>query len=261
MKIVCLIIGFILATVVVSDPNINFNWGNNAGNIGYDKVVLPIKVLVAPTIGRTYYYALQCNFLGDDRSAIYMGIQPREPGKNLVIFSTFGTGTDSEHSQCVRGADGGSGTSCSVQYNWNLNELYYVSMQRVYMNVTHQSWEGYIVTEQGQSVLVGRFSVPSTRRGLQAGSYFFDEYFPFNGASKDPTKRKCIEYTKLSITAPLASFNNQWYPSTPTKIRVDTGKDSCAVYWNQNNARATETFLNGIYSYDLENGFLPPIPK
>jgi len=249
-------------TLVVSDPNINFNWGYNAGRTGYDKAVLPIKVTVAPSIGKSYYFALQCNFLGDDQSAIYMGIQPREEGKNLVIFSTFGTGSLSEHPQCVSGADGGSGTSCSVQFNWTLDHLYYVAMERVGMNSTSQVWQGYISTEDGQTViLVGRFSVPATRRGLQSESYFFDEYFPFNGASKDPTKRKCIEHAKLSIIAPLASYKDQWYRSNATKFRLDTGKDSCAAYWGQNNARYTEYLNNDVYSYDLENGFLPPVPK
>jgi len=261
MRLSLLVLFVTAVTLVVSDPNINFEWGEHSGTDGYDKAVLPIKVTVAPSIGKSYYYSLCCKFRGDAQSAIYMGLQPREEGKNLVIFSTFGAGTKSEHPQCVSGADGGSGTSCSVQYNWKLNTLYYVAMQRVSMNSTHQIWQGDLLSESGVEVLIGRFSVPTTRRGLKSGSYFFDEYFPFNAASKDPTKRKCIEPTKFTIIAPFASYKDEWYLSNSTKFRLDTGRDSCSMYWNQYNAKVSQYYSNGYMAYDIENGFLPPVPK
>lgn len=251
---------------VFADPNISYSLesANTVG--GYDKIVFPITVNEAPFTGRNYYYALQANFLkntdpkkGGD--AIYIGLQPREAGKNLVIFSTFGPGTTALSSNCKQGADGGSGTSCSIIYDWKPDTPYVLTMQKEYKDSTSNLdvWSGHIQNKKTlESLEIGRFSVPKERLGLTNSMYHFNEYFPFNNSKyKKPADRPCIQYSKITVYAPAGYVKNtQYLTNKINEVRLTTGKDSCAIKQNKLNYRATN--IPGTFDYINETGILDP---
>lgn len=247
-----------------ADPNISYGLESANATGGYDKVTFPITVNEAPFTGRNYYYALQADFIKDidpakGGSPIYIGLQPREEGKNLVIFSTFGTGTTALSSNCKPGADGGSGTSCSIQYDWKLDTPYVLTMQKEYKDSTANLdvWSGHIQNKKTLETLeIGRFSVPKERLGLNQSMYHFNEYFLFNYPKyKNPEDRPCIQYSKITVYAPTGYVKNKSYPTNKIKgVRLDTGKDSCAIAQNKLNYRATN--IPGTFDYINETGIL-----
>ncbi|AXI03805.1 DUF3472 domain-containing protein [Aquirhabdus parva] len=247
----------LISTVALADPQIYYTTQSPSSS-GFDQIQWPVTVNTAPSTGSTYYFALQANFIGDAKSAIYMGLQPRQANKNLVIFSTFGTGTAALSPNCHSGADGGSGTSCSIQYNWKKGTPYLLTMKRNTAESTDilQVWEGYIKdTTTQQQTQIGRFTVPTTRQGLQNSSLFFDEYFPFNAGPKDPTQRVCVPYAKLLVQSPIYGFNHVSYPATKiTGSRVEAGKDKCAIAAGTPNAKLTA--VPNSLDYVVETGFL-----
>jgi hypothetical protein len=246
-----------------ADPNISYQLAS-PGAQGYDRVEFPITVLAAPFTGANYYFALQSNFVRDvlpntPGAAMYIGLQPREAGRNLVIFSTFGSGTTALSSNCRAGADGGSGTSCSLRYEWKLNTPYLLSMVKDAAQSTAASsvWAGYIKNLTTlDSIEIGRFAVPAARLGLNSQPYHFNEYFPFNRAEyKDATLRPCVEYSQLRVSAPSGFFNAQAYATTKVlSVRQNTGKDSCAISQGKLNNRVTP--IPGTFDYLTETGIL-----
>ncbi|VWB15353.1 DUF3472 domain-containing protein [Burkholderia lata] len=257
------VVGALLAVSTMlnahADPNITAS-ATATPNGGFDRMTWDITPEVVPTnVNASYYWA---NQLSSEHGghAIYTGIQPRTQGSNLVIFSAFGTGTTPLSTNCRGGADGGAGTSCSLAYAWKPGHAYRLQVVHAQAdrNDGRSTVEGFITdVATGVTTPTGSISVPADWGGLSSSAYLFDEYFPFNGASSDPMKRSCVPYARYTTSLPHFYLKDVDYPTTERSIRLNTGKDKCAVLAGTPNARAT---LVNTSTYRLENGFLPGSP-
>ncbi|KVT09772.1 ATP synthase F0F1 [Burkholderia sp. MSMB1078WGS] len=242
-----------------ADPNISAAARSTPAG-GYDRMTWDITPIVVPTtVNRSYYWA---NQLTSERGghAIYTGIQPRTEGSNLVIFSAFGTGTTPLASNCRGGADGGSGTSCSLAYAWKPGRRYQLEIAYSVpaVNGGNATIEGFITDmAAGTRMSTGKISVPSSWGGLSRFAYLFDEYFPFNGGPKDPAQRACVPYVRYTTSLPSFYLKGVEYSTTEQSVRLGGGKDKCAVAVGTPNARST---LVNTATYLIENGFLPGSP-
>jgi len=243
----------------LADPNISAA-AKSTPATGYDRMTWEITPQVVPTsVNRSYYWAnqLTSQFGGH---AIYTGIQPRTQGSNLVIFSAFGSGTAPLSSSCSGGADGGSGTSCSIAYPWQTNHSYLLEITYTPPSDSGQNStiQGFITDEStGAKTQVGKISIPAAWGGLSRFAYLFDEYFPFSGGPSDPTLRPCVPYARYITSLPTFYLNGVDSPTTEQSVRLTAGQDSCAVTAGMPNARST---LINTSTYLLENGFLPGSP-
>lgn len=242
-----------------ADPNITAS-ATTTPKGGFDRMAWDITPEVVPdNVNASYYWA---NELSSEHGghAIYTGIQPRTQGSNLVIFSAFGTGTAPLSANCRGGADGGAGTSCSIAYAWKPGRAYRLQITHTQADRSdgRSTVEGFITdVATGITTPTGSIAVPADWGGLSRSAYLFDEYFPFNGASKDPLQRPCVPYARYTTSLPHFYLKGVDYPTTERSIRVNTGMDKCAVLAGAPNARAT---LVNTTTYLLENGFLPGSP-
>lgn len=117
MKRLSTVLGALLAVSATlnahADPSITASAATTPRD-GFDRMTWEITPEVVPTqVNASYYWANQLSSQHGGH-AIYTGIQPRTRSTNVVIFSAFGTGTAPLSANCRGGADGGSGTSCSI---------------------------------------------------------------------------------------------------------------------------------------------------
>jgi Domain of unknown function (DUF3472) len=135
----------------------------------------------------TWYWATQMGFQKGD--AFYMGLQPDFGQKTRALFSVFGPGTTPLASTCNAGADGGSGTSCSIQYDWKVGNTYRLTVTRVGANASTSTWRGTIkdlsthVTTQ-----IGKWSVLASRGMITPGNISWSEWFGGNIPCSQRTK-------------------------------------------------------------------------
>lgn len=242
-----------------ADPSITASAATTPRD-GFDRMTWDITPEVVPTqVNASYYWANQLSSQHGGH-AIYTGIQPRTRSTNVVIFSAFGTGTAPLSANCRGGADGGSGTSCSIAYPWKTGHAYRLQVTVTQANRSdgRSTVDGFITdVATGATTPTGSIAVPADWGGLSSSAYLFDEYFPFNAASKDPMQRPCVPYARYMTSLPHFYLKDVDYPTTERSIRLNTGKDKCAVLSGTPNARAT---LVNTTTYLLENGFLPGSP-
>ncbi|WP_254615183.1 DUF3472 domain-containing protein [Burkholderia pyrrocinia] len=245
-----------VSLAVQADPNISASAPQPPAG-GYDRMSWDITPEVVPTtVNRSFYWA---NLLTSEHGghAIYTGIQPRTQGSNLVIFSAFDNGTTPLATNCSGGADGGSGTSCSLALAWQTGHTY--QLEITYSAPDSDGGDATLegsITDKGTGVKTstGKIAIPASWGGLSRSAYLFDEYFPFNAGPKDPAQRVCVPYVRYTTVLPSFYLKGVEYPTTEQSIRLNTGQDKCAVAAGTPNARIT---LVNTATYRLENGFLP----
>ncbi|MET3820185.1 hypothetical protein ACVK00_006649 [Burkholderia sp. PvR073] len=242
-----------------ADPTIHAS-APTTPNGGFDRLTWDITPDVVPTtINASYYWATQVSSEHGSHP-IYTGIQPRTQSTNVVIFSAFGAGTAPLSANCRGGADGGSGTSCSIGYAWKTGHAYRLQIVHAQADRAdgRSTIEGFITdVATGVTTPTGSIAVPADWGGLSNTASVFDEFFPFNGASSDPMQRPCVPYVRYTTSLPHFYLKGVDYPTTERSIRLNTGKDKCAALTGTPNARAT---LVNTSTYLIENGFLPGSP-
>ena len=240
-----------------ADPNITYQSVSPPPGSGFDKISWSITPQVVPDgIDKSYYWANQISS-HSGHHALYTGLQPRLKSDNLVLFSVFGSGTSSLADSCRGGADGGSGTSCSITYPWKVNHSYRLDIERSSLpnDPAQQVVMGYLVDSAAKKrILIGKIAIPSAWGGLEGG-YLFNEFFPFNSASKDPQKRECIPYSKYTTSLPTFYSQGIAHPvkAVVKNIRFNAGKDHCSLRFGKNNNQLT-TLSDG--RYQIETGIL-----
>lgn len=178
--------------------DVPYDFGNAPPN-GFDEISFPIKIDEAPE-RRTFYYAMQYRFVGGDGA--YTGLQARDPGKALAIFSVWGKGTKPVASNCKGGADGEKGMSCSKMIDFDFGSKYEITVKRDKKDP--QIWRGTIrnVTKKGPSSEIGAWKLPNSYKGIEVRSGGFVEYFPQISSCND------IPYTRGFFGLPTARSGN-----------------------------------------------------
>lgn len=245
------VIPLLLSGLAYADPTIHYEAAT-----GHDYDTMSVKVRVdAMTKQRGYYWANTFIFYEGNHQG-YMGIQPRPVGsKNLAIFSVFGSGAKSTSPNCNSGADGGSGVSCRVEYEFVPGVTYQLKISQQTSDETgYNSWKGTITDlNTGQATTIGEYMTPTSWGMLWRKATFFDEWFPFNGGPKDPAQRACVPYAKLVTENPVFSRNGQQTATKVMSSSTTAGQDKCAVAHGSPNVRLTlgttqHVIENGIYS-------------
>ncbi|MEU8569778.1 DUF3472 domain-containing protein [Streptomyces pathocidini] len=137
---------------------------------GLKKLAFPLKVISQPN-APGYYWAQQYYFKSGQVG--YIGLQPRTDS-GIAIFSVFGSGTSTSHPNCRTGADGGSGTSCSVTYPYVKGRWYQLEIIQTGTN----NWTGYVVdTSTNVWTTIGSWNVSSSAGLLRPSGVGFVEYF------------------------------------------------------------------------------------
>ncbi|WP_328727242.1 DUF3472 domain-containing protein [Streptomyces sp. NBC_00259] len=138
---------------------------------GLEKLAFPLKVISQPDASG-YYWAQQYYFKSGQVG--YVGLQPRPGNSGLAVFSVFGSGTSTSHPNCRTGADGGSGTSCSVTYPYVEGRWYQLEIIRTGTN----NWTGYVVdTATGVWTTIGSWNVAASAGYLKPTGVGFVEYY------------------------------------------------------------------------------------
>ncbi|WP_241581707.1 DUF3472 domain-containing protein [Rosenbergiella nectarea] len=244
-----------ITSLAFADPTIHYEAPN-----GHDYDGLSVKVKVEKmTKQKGYYWANTFIFYEGDHQG-YMGIQPRETGsQNLAIFSVFGSGAKSSSPNCNRGADGGSGVSCRVQYEFVPGVNYQLSItQQPNSEAGFNLWRGTITDlDQGKTTTIGEYMTPTSWGKLWRKATFFDEWFPFNAGPKDPAKRDCVPYAKLLTWNPVFIRQGEQTVSSVKGSSITSGQDKCAVEQGAPNVRLT---LGSDY-HSVETGIFSPSAK
>lgn len=137
---------------------------------GLEKLAFPVKVISQPN-DAGYYWAQQYYFKSGQVGCI--GLQPRV-GSGLAVFSVFGSGTSATHPNCRTGAEGGSGTSCSVTYPYVKGRWYQLEIIRTGTD----NWTGYVVdTSTNTWTTIGSWNVSSSAGLLKPSGVGFVEYY------------------------------------------------------------------------------------
>ncbi|WP_326745710.1 DUF3472 domain-containing protein [Streptomyces sp. NBC_00121] len=137
---------------------------------GLEKLAFPLKVISQPNDGG-YYWAQQYYFKSGQVG--YIGLQPRVDS-GLAVFSVFGSGTSTTHPNCRTGADGGSGTSCSVTYPYVKGRWYQLEI----IKTGTDNWTGYVVdTSTNTWTTIGSWNVSSSAGLLKPSGVGFVEYY------------------------------------------------------------------------------------
>jgi hypothetical protein len=143
------------------------------------RIVFPIKVSKAPDRDGDYF-SQTVYFDGGDFA--YIGIRPRQGGKNLAAFSVFGSGAEIvTPATCTSGADGGAGISCSRLFSLEKGRTYYFTIRRdSHLDRRNkQAWSGYMSGNRGQEgQRIGSWLVPHYFGMLKRVIGFVEHYQP-----------------------------------------------------------------------------------
>jgi hypothetical protein len=128
------------------------------------------------------YWAYQDWFMNG--VPFYFGLQPNGYVRNggvgkMALFSVFGPGSDSKDGDCFGSADGGEGTSCHLDYNWQPGERYEFTVALVAQDAGTMTWEGSVYDlDRGKGKVIGRIKVTRDHGYLKPfGGVSFVEHF------------------------------------------------------------------------------------
>ncbi|ODV76604.1 uncharacterized protein CANTADRAFT_38144, partial [Suhomyces tanzawaensis NRRL Y-17324] len=126
-----------------------------------------------------YYYGTMFYFATQD--AGYFGPQPRKEGSiNHLTYSVFGYGPTTDHPNCSKGADGGPGVSCAVDFPWEYGKNYTQIMERTAQNDDGSNrWTGTLIDDAtGETVVtIGEYWTPKNYSLLSSGGLTFNELY------------------------------------------------------------------------------------
>ena len=207
---------------------------------GLTDITFPFKMNdAAHTSG--YYFAQQFNFENVDEVG-YTGLQPRADsnGQSIVhgVFSSFQSGTTTDHPNCSDGADGGAGVSCAVEVPGSYDSVYNLVVE----NTGGTTWSGTMVeVSSGKSTEVGSWTLPSGAGGIKSSQVGFVEYYPWNSGT-----HSCGDLPKVEVT-----FYN------PTSETSGSGSGSVGKPYEYGDCVGEVDFSTTSVSggYDIKVGF------
>jgi hypothetical protein len=135
----------------------------------------------------SWYWGTQMWFEGGQ--VFYMGVQPNFGKRNMAIFSVFGENTKALADTCYTGADGGAGTSCSVQYDWVVGKTYRIIVQKAATDADSTVWKGVVVDlSTKRRTQIGKWSVPTSQGLIKPAAMTWAEWFSGNIPCSERTK-------------------------------------------------------------------------
>jgi hypothetical protein len=159
-------------------PVIQWKGTDAPGYVAYSIDYVVDQVGAKPT--PTWYWATQMGFQNGE--AFYMGLQPDFGHQTRALFSVFGAGTTPLADTCNSGADGGSGTSCSISYPWKVGKTYRLTVAHIASGKATTTWRGTIrdLSLKKPATQIGKWSVPASWRLIAPGAMSWSEWFGGN---------------------------------------------------------------------------------
>jgi hypothetical protein len=162
----------------------------NVPSTGLTDITFPLTIVEADHISG-YYFAQQFGFV--ESSIGYTGLQPR-PDRNgnpvlHAVFSNFVAGSTTTDAHCHVGADGGSGISCSFDWNGVYGRTYDLEVK----HEGNQLWVGTAVdTVTKERIHIGSYTLPAGAGGIKSSQVGFVEWYtsvPQNQCSRLPYQK------------------------------------------------------------------------
>jgi hypothetical protein len=180
-------------------PVIQWKSSGAKGYVSYAMDYVVEQVGSSPT--PYWYWATQMGFQKGD--AFYMGLQPDFGSKNRALFSVFGAGTEPLADTCSSGADGGSGTSCSIQYDWKPGKTYRLTVTRLASDSATSTWRGTVrdLSTTAPATQIGKWSVPAAWGVISPAAMSWSEWFNGNVPCSSRTKNSVYVRYPLGTSA------------------------------------------------------------
>lgn len=165
---------------------------------GFDSMTFTVRISEAPQTC-AFYYTQQFKLVHGNGG--YIGLQPRENGQGLAVFSLLGKDTMPASPNCRKGADGNPGVSCSTRIKLDYMQDYSLTVARD--KADYSLWKGTIKNvATGKKTVIGAWRPTSSAKGIKANGSGFVEYVPHVTDCAD------IPYTKGYFGAPSARAPN-----------------------------------------------------
>lgn len=246
---------FFANTSFASTPLIGWSL-NDAPSTGVSELHFPMSFTLTPDKSGLYF-AYYTTLTGGSRP--YTGFQPKPPriaGKHTFqsIFSAFNNTAKTEDSNCVYGADGGHGVSCSIQFDAELGHFYSnrLTVTPGDNNLYNYSGDVYDDSTNEKIAHIGSFTMPlNGGAGLfkVKDGGFIEAYYPSGCTQK-------VSATYGNITGYL---DGKKYISNPVSGRVPaTGNCINAVFSPSSIENSTDvkvTNPNPVYTQSIVNEY------
>ncbi|KAJ7470226.1 hypothetical protein B0H11DRAFT_1010212 [Mycena galericulata] len=194
------ILASLVHLVPTAEALVGASWSvTNVPSTGLTDITFPLTIVEADHISG-YYFAQQYAFVNS--SIGYTGVQPRPDrnGKTVLhaVFSSFVANSTTNDTNCSLGADGGSGVSCSVEWNGVYNRTYAFEVK----NQGAQTWVGTVIDSvTGARLHIGSYGLPASAGGIKGSQVGFVEWYPWNGG-EPPNHCARLPYQKTIFGNP-----------------------------------------------------------
>lgn len=223
------------APALATTPGAWFQFANTPAD-GFESVSASFWIDPKSTWTTGYYAATSWAFKGHDVQ--YFGVQPRSNGDGTttghLAYSVFGPGTSiGDPAQCKTTADGGAGTSCWLDINFEAGRWYTIESTVVEKPADgSRRWNGTFIDDQGTRTHIASFWTDSSFGALDGtGISQWLEWYEFNGDTRAPADRPCQPWFKTFFGKPQA----QGQTAVGQSLNHGAIDDSCAVAHNSNN--------------------------
>lgn len=218
-------------------------WRAPTRSEGYEKISAKFYIDPSSTWVEGYYASTQSSFTGHDVQ--YFGIQPRTGAHSgHLTYSVFGKGSDiGDPARCSGGADGGSGTSCSVSnIDLKAGEWYTIVSAVVEKGVKGRRWNGTLIDSQGAETYIASFWTDDSYGALKGSGSQWLEWYKFNKiwSSTTAAERDCQPPFEVKFELPTLYVGDQKVKAQDTgTLFKRTIDDKCAVQANDPNYSIT----------------------
>ncbi|BEJ15399.1 hypothetical protein CspHIS471_0500040 [Cutaneotrichosporon sp. HIS471] len=209
---------------------------------GYESVSARFYIDPGSTWRSGYYMSTSWIYTKSWNELQYFGLQPRTAGDGpttgRLVYSVFGNGTRSTNKRCSNGADGGAGTSCSLNINFQAGQWYRIESKIIAKTATENRWEGTFIDEgTGVRTVIADFYTPVAFGGLNDAVAQWLEWYKYNLDGLKPATRNCTAKFGVHFEPPIGyhpttgekQVAKPWVPFVPRK------DDACAVAANRPN--------------------------
>ncbi|MEV4937634.1 RICIN domain-containing protein [Streptomyces zaomyceticus] len=160
----------------VGGGNVSVGWSiPDTPTAGLTNITFPMTINSDTAHQSGIYFAQQFSFA---TNLGYTGLQPRADvaGKERLrgVFSVFGEGASSTHTNCSSGADGGAGVSCGVEFDAVYGHKYDLKVSKTGTN----TWTGTAIdTVTGTSTQIGTYTLANGSGDIRGSQGGFVEYY------------------------------------------------------------------------------------